>query len=351
MIKAAGLKKYYVTDNYEVHALDGVSLSVEEGEFLAIIGTSGSGKTTLLQILGGLDEPTAGGVWIRGNSLKDMTEDERTIFRRRNIGFVFQQYNLIPVINVYENIVLPLRLDGAEIDEKLLEDMKLPFGAENLNKALLHLKLQHKDDLYVSLAKGHLDIEEVRKALKKKSENKFVKYWKLQFFKSDKDKPVPDKEKEEEKGKVINDIIDDASDFIIAPCCNPIPGDDVVGMKIDGDKITVHKRKCPEAIRLMSSYGDKIVPVKWVSHKIMSFLAVIKLNGIDSIGIVSDITMIISKESNVNMRTVHFETKDGIFEGMIHLYVHNTADLNNLMMKIASLKGVENVSRVENLDV
>ena len=123
MIKAAGLKKYYVTDNYEVHALDGVSLSVEEGEFLAIIGTSGSGKTTLLQILGGLDEPTAGGVWIRGNSLKDMTEDERTIFRRRNIGFVFQQYNLIPLINVYENIVLPLRLDGAEIDEKLLEDI------------------------------------------------------------------------------------------------------------------------------------------------------------------------------------------------------------------------------------
>ncbi len=121
-------------------------------------------------------------------------------------------------------------------------------------------------------------------------------------------------------------------------------------MKIDGAKITVHKRKCPEAIRLMSSYGDKIVPVKWVSHKIMSFLAVIKLNGIDSTGIVSDITMIISKESNVNMRTVHFETKDGIFEGMIHLYVHNTADLNNLMMKIASLKGVENVSRVENLD-
>ena len=237
---------------------------------------------------------------------------------------------------------------GTTMFEKLLEDMKLPFGAENLNKALLHLKLQHKDDLYVSLAKGHLDIEEVRKALKKKSENKFVKYWKLQFFKSDKDKSVPDKE--EEKGKVINDITDDASDFIIAPCCNPIPGDDVVGMKIDGDKITVHKRKCPEAIRLMSSYGDKIVPVKWVSHKIMSFLAVIKLNGIDSIGIVSDITMIISKESNVNMRTVHFETKDGIFEGMIHLYVHNTADLNNLMMKIASLKGVENVSRVENLD-
>lgn len=140
MIKASGLKKYYVTDNYEVHALDRVSLSVEEGEFLAIIGTSGSGKTTLLQILGGLDEPTAGGVWIRGNSLKDMMEDERTIFRRRNIGFVFQQYNLIPVINVYENIVLPLRLDGAEIDEKLLEDivrtLKIEEKLENLPEEL-----------------------------------------------------------------------------------------------------------------------------------------------------------------------------------------------------------------------
>ena len=140
MIKAAGLKKYYVTDNYEVHALDGVSLLVEEGEFLAVIGTSGSGKTTLLQILGGLDEPTAGGVWIRGNSLKDMTEDERTIFRRRNIGFVFQQYNLIPVINVYENIVLPLRLDGAEIDETLLEDivrtLKIGEKLENLPEEL-----------------------------------------------------------------------------------------------------------------------------------------------------------------------------------------------------------------------
>ena len=117
-----------------------MSLSVEEGEFLAIIGTSGSGKTTLLQILGGLDEPTVGGVWIRGNSLKDMTEDERTIFRRRNIGFVFQQYNLIPVINVYENIVLPLRLDGAEIDEKLLEDivrtLKIGEKLENLPEEL-----------------------------------------------------------------------------------------------------------------------------------------------------------------------------------------------------------------------
>ena len=128
MVNAVNLTKHYTTDTYEVHALDGVSLSVEEGEFLAVVGTSGSGKTTLLNMLGGLDVPTSGGVWIRGVSLKDMTGEERTVFRRRNIGFVFQQYNLVPALSVYENIVLPLRLDGQQIDELLLEEIVSILG-------------------------------------------------------------------------------------------------------------------------------------------------------------------------------------------------------------------------------
>ena len=131
MVKAIGLKKYYVTDTYEVHALDGVTFSVEDGEFLAIVGTSGSGKTTLLNLLGGLDVPTEGGVWIRGKSLKDMEAEERTIFRRRNIGFIFQQYNLVPVLSVYENIVLPLRLDGTGIDQELFEEIVMLLGIQN----------------------------------------------------------------------------------------------------------------------------------------------------------------------------------------------------------------------------
>lgn len=131
ILKAVGLKKYYIEETYEVHALDGVSISAKEGEFLAIVGTSGSGKTTLLNMLGGLDVPTEGGVWIRGNSLKDMEAEERTIFRRRNIGFVFQQYNLVPVLSVYENIVLPLRLDGAEIDGELLREATALLGIDD----------------------------------------------------------------------------------------------------------------------------------------------------------------------------------------------------------------------------
>ena len=136
ILRAAGLKKYYNTDTYEIHALDGIDLSVEEGEFLAIIGTSGSGKSTLLNLLGGLDVPTEGGVWIRGESLRDMEEEERTIFRRRNIGFVFQQYNLIPVINIYENLVLPLRLDGAKLDEALLKEVTEQLQIQELLERL-----------------------------------------------------------------------------------------------------------------------------------------------------------------------------------------------------------------------
>ena len=131
MVNAVNLTKHYTTDTYEVHALDGVSLSVEEGEFLAVVGTSGSGKTTLLNMLGGLDVPTSGDVWIRGVSLKDMTGEERTVFRRRNIGFVFQQYNLVPALSVYENIVLPLRLDGQQIDEQLLDEIISILGLKD----------------------------------------------------------------------------------------------------------------------------------------------------------------------------------------------------------------------------
>ena len=128
IVKAVNLKKYFVTENYEVHAVDGVTLEIEEGEFVAVVGTSGSGKTSLLNLLGGLDVPDEGGVWIRGSSLKDMESGERTIFRRRNIGFIFQQYNLIPMISVYENIVLPLRLDGAEIDQEFFEELTGTLG-------------------------------------------------------------------------------------------------------------------------------------------------------------------------------------------------------------------------------
>lgn len=123
IVKAAGLQKIFTNGENQVHALRGVTLSIEEGEFVAIIGSSGSGKTTLMNLLGGLLEPTEGGVWIRGESLRDMNEEELTVFRRQNIGFVFQQFNLVPVLDVYENMLLPLRLDQAEVDEQFFHEV------------------------------------------------------------------------------------------------------------------------------------------------------------------------------------------------------------------------------------
>lgn len=130
IIKGVGIKKTYQSGNIRVLALDGVCLTMEEGEFVAIVGSSGSGKSTLLNILGGLDFPTNGYVEIRGENLRDMSQEELTIFRRRNIGFVFQNYNLVPVLNGYENIVLPLKLDNTPIDESLVERIAKVLGIE-----------------------------------------------------------------------------------------------------------------------------------------------------------------------------------------------------------------------------
>jgi putative ABC transport system ATP-binding protein len=128
---AKDLKKYYGLEPNQVKALDGVNLSVEEGEFVAIVGTSGSGKSTLLHMLGGLDYATTGSVFVGDRELSTFNENELTIFRRRNIGFVFQNYNLVPILNVYENIVLPIELDGNSVDLEYVEKIIKTLGIED----------------------------------------------------------------------------------------------------------------------------------------------------------------------------------------------------------------------------
>lgn len=136
ILQTQNLKKIYGSGETEVHALDGVNLTVEKGEFLAIVGTSGSGKSTLLHMLGGLDRPTSGDVFVDGRQIFKLKDEELTIFRRRKIGFVFQNYNLVPVLNVYENIVLPIGLDGkvpdSEYINKIIETLKIETKLNNL---------------------------------------------------------------------------------------------------------------------------------------------------------------------------------------------------------------------------
>ncbi len=135
ILSTNNLRKIYGAGENEVHALDGVDLKVDKGEFVAVVGTSGSGKSTLLHMLGGLDRPTSGNVTVDGKEIFTLKDEELTIFRRRKIGFVFQNYNLVPVLNVYENIVLPIQLDGNEPDGKYVEQIIEMLG--------LALKLQN----------------------------------------------------------------------------------------------------------------------------------------------------------------------------------------------------------------
>ena len=132
VLETKDLKKYYGSGDTQVKALDGVDLTVENGEFVAIVGTSGSGKSTLLHMLGGLDRPTGGSVLVEGRDIFALKDEELTIFRRRKIGFVFQSYNLVPVLSVYDNIVLPIQLDGGRVDEDYVSQVIEALGLEQM---------------------------------------------------------------------------------------------------------------------------------------------------------------------------------------------------------------------------
>ena len=136
ILETKDLRKIYGSGDTEVRALDGVNICVENGEFVAIVGTSGSGKSTLLHMLGGLDRPTSGSVTVDGKNIFELKDEELTIFRRRKIGFVFQSYNLVPVLNVYENIVLPIQLDGRKVDEAFTQQIIKTLGLDGRLDAL-----------------------------------------------------------------------------------------------------------------------------------------------------------------------------------------------------------------------
>ncbi|MFO8001249.1 MAG: bifunctional (p)ppGpp synthetase/guanosine-3',5'-bis(diphosphate) 3'-pyrophosphohydrolase [Marinilabilia sp.] len=234
--------------------------------------------------------------------------------------------------------------------EEALNEKKLTTNAKILKKLQNYYNLPSKEELYFKIGKGVINLDYLNKILSDKTANKWIRYWRLSLSKN-----LPSggsKKKNEKESKKTQMVVSDdmeTEQYTIAPCCNPIPGDDVVGYIDENDQLILHSRKCPVAIRLMSSQGNRIVSAEWESHKILSFLAVINLSGIDQIGIVSKITKVISEDQTVNMRSIHIESHDGIFEGSIYLYIHNTEDLNNLIFNLMKIKGVHNVTRQERI--
>lgn len=242
--------------------------------------------------------------------------------------------------------------------EEKLNEFGLKPSSRIFRKLLPAYEVVSKDELYSKIGSGMLSLADLKKVLKKNTKNKWIRYWELQFGITSKTKKEPSRKpptevrstKNPKSAFVIRENLDDAEeDYSLAKCCNPIPGDNVIGYKSQEGSTIIHKANCSNVIKLSSSQGNRIIPARWTTHKLLSYLTRIKINGVDKFGIYNHITTIISKELSVNMRNINLASHDGIFEGTIDLYVHNTADLNNLIMNLIKIKGVESVNRVETI--
>lgn len=241
--------------------------------------------------------------------------------------------------------------DGMMILDLKLKEIGLTLNAEIMKNLLQSLEVQNKDDLFFGIATGAIKLNNLKKLVKKSPAGNVIKYWELKLIGSKKEKKdaADAKEKSDNKGPfLLRENVDNAEQsYEIAKCCNPIPGDEVTGYRSPEGGIIIHKPKCPVAIRIMANEGNRIIAVKWAIHKLVSFIARISMTGIDRIGLVNDITNIISSELKVNMTNINISVKNGIFEGTIDIYVHHTKDLNNLILKISNINGIESVKRVE----
>ncbi len=248
-----------------------------------------------------------------------------------------------------------------EIGRKIVEDAftaeKEPLTSNNLKKLTAHYNLNNKEQLYSEVGMGFIELTAIQNIIGKKSENKLVKYWNITFGGGSKKKATDEETEVEEMGEKIDRkktfVLKENQDnitFSLAKCCNPIPGDPVVGYLGTEDHATIHKSGCSEVAKFIANQGDKIVKAEWTKFKRQSYLTRLNLEGFDRLGIVNEVTNVISKGHNINMRSVKFDTHDGIFKGDLFLYIHNSDDLQVLISKLKTIKGIENVTRVEKLN-
>jgi len=249
--------------------------------------------------------------------------------------------------------------NGRQKVEEAIQKAGASLTSNNLKKLITHFNLNNKDQLYSHVGMGFMELNEVNNILGKKSENKLIKYWNITFRSKKKEESLDDLKDEpasnnknkidRKKPFVLKENQNDVT-FSIAKCCNPIPGDDVMGFLSADDHVNIHKTECEVLAKYLLNQGDKIVSAEWTKFKKQSYLSRILLEGIDRMGIVNQVTNIISNENNINMRSVQFDTNDGIFKGELFLYIHNTEDLNNLITQLKKIKGIVNVSRIKSLN-
>ncbi len=236
---------------------------------------------------------------------------------------------------------------GKQILIDKLKEQNLTPSSRILKKLVPAYNSTHKDELYSKIGAGLITLDDIKDILSKNTKSKWVRVWDLSLGRTQ--KKTESSEDYDSKGTLIlrEKMEGEEGAYNLAKCCSPIPGDEVVAVRQEDASILVHRTDCKIALKIMSNYGDKLVAAKWTQHKVLSYLARIQMNGWDRFGVYNSITNTITKELNISMRTINLHGHDGIFDGTIDLYVHNTSDLNNLILNLMKLKGVDSVHRVD----
>ncbi len=247
--------------------------------------------------------------------------------------------------------------EGKEILMRKFKQFKLEFNNTNITKLSNFYKISNSQELFCQVANGKIGVKEIKLFMQEKDRSKWFKYLTSPFsMLSGKDKAIPEKDSLQNKiatqlkNKPDTLLIGDNMEklqYTISPCCNPIPGDDVFGFVTINEGIKVHRTNCPNAINMLSKYAYRVVKAKWTNNESLAFLAGIKIIGIDKIGLVNNITTVISSDLNMNIRSISVDSNAGTFEGIVMIYVHDTKNLNALIQNLKKVDGVQQVIRID----
>jgi GTP pyrophosphokinase len=278
---------------------------------------------------------------------------------REWLGYVITPKAKSIIKNALRSEVKEHRKQGRNIIEEKLKELGIKPSARTYRKLINAYNQSTKEEMFSNVGSGLLTLDNFDKIIRENSPQKIVQYWGMQLglggrrnMKSMRKEALKKKQSQEISRKIpylIKETAEDeAPSFIIADCCKPIPGDEIIGFTDENKtSVTVHKRTCPTASSLAATQGDKIINTQWATHKMLSFLAILEIRGLDRIGILRELTDIIARQLNVNIRKLNIGSHDGIFEGSMELYVHDVEDLNILINHVKSIKGMDVVKRVE----
>ena len=247
--------------------------------------------------------------------------------------------------------------EGKEILDRKLRQMKIEHNPANIQKLVDYFKVTSPLDLYHNVATGAITQKDLKNYQSDTEKGGFLSYLKKPFSRSKETQaekaapvdPIRQQLKDKPDTLLIGDSMENLN-YTLSPCCNPIPGDDVFGFVTINEGIKIHRNNCPNAVQLMSKYAYRVVKAKWITSKNIAFLSGIRIIGIDDVGLLRNLTNIISSEYNINIRNIHIDSNAGTFEGTVMIYIHDTQHLNNLIKKLKKMKGVQKVIRIGKME-